>query len=276
MTVVVEPWSIHLQIEKEGRYPTVDDCIQNPENAVAALELGDGDADFLVKTIKRLPGDDEYNLPVTVDLNGVVAVRGKSEDQPQPTELILSRSSYSGEPIRFNTNRKYLAKACQLGFRQIHLFGNNVPVLCQDDTRRLVWALLTPEAALQPSQDAIRIESEPEPNGSPSTNPKAQRKHTTMVQANHNENGKANSNGSQTDEIVGVDAIIEHAEALKVSLRDSLTKTSDLIVSLKRLADPTCPSHPESRCDRTSFGPYQLPCFSELLWISASPKVFST
>ena len=55
-----------------------------------------------------------------------------------------------------------------------------------------------------------------------------------MAQANNNGSGKANSSGSQTDENVGVDAIIEHAEALKVSLRDSFTKTSELIVSLKR------------------------------------------
>jgi hypothetical protein len=55
-----------------------------------------------------------------------------------------------------------------------------------------------------------------------------------MAQTKTNENGKANSNGSQTDEIVGVDAIIEHTEALKVSLRDSLAKTTDLIASLKR------------------------------------------
>ena len=56
-----------------------------------------------------------------------------------------------------------------------------------------------------------------------------------MAQTNDNNgNGKANSNGSQTDEALGVDAVIEQAEALKTSLRDSLNKTSELIVSLKR------------------------------------------
>ena len=55
-----------------------------------------------------------------------------------------------------------------------------------------------------------------------------------MAQTKTNENGKANSNGSETSESVGVDTIIEHAESLKVSLRDSLAKTNDLIGSLKR------------------------------------------
>ncbi|MCH7725294.1 MAG: hypothetical protein IH991_02255 [Planctomycetes bacterium] len=234
LTICVGPWTVHLRIETEGRFPAVDDHIQKPENAVAGFELGDGDAEFLVKAIKRLPSDDAYNLSITIDLNGAVAIRAKSENQPQPTEIQLSRSTCSGEPIRFNTNRKYLARACQLGFRQIHVFGNDVPVLCQDDTRQFVWALLTPEAAIKPSKDAIIIESEPHANGSPCTNPKTQRKHTPMAQTKTNENGRANASGNQTDESVGVDAVIEHAEALKTSLRESLTKNNELIASLKR------------------------------------------
>ncbi|MCH8150194.1 MAG: hypothetical protein IH987_19820, partial [Planctomycetes bacterium] len=44
-TIRVGPWTFHLLIEKEGRYPAVDDHIQKPENAVAGFELGDGDAE---------------------------------------------------------------------------------------------------------------------------------------------------------------------------------------------------------------------------------------
>lgn len=55
-----------------------------------------------------------------------------------------------------------------------------------------------------------------------------------MAQTKATDNGKPASSNSKTDESVGVDAVIENAEALKVSLRDSLAKTSELIVSLKR------------------------------------------
>ena len=55
-----------------------------------------------------------------------------------------------------------------------------------------------------------------------------------MSQSTTPQNGNAESNGSQTEESVGVDAVIENAEALKVSLRDSLSKTSELIASLRR------------------------------------------
>ena len=55
-----------------------------------------------------------------------------------------------------------------------------------------------------------------------------------MSQSTTPQNGKPKSNASQTEESVGVDAVIENAEALKTSLRDSLPKTNELIASLKR------------------------------------------
>ena len=55
-----------------------------------------------------------------------------------------------------------------------------------------------------------------------------------MAQTKPQANGQPKSDSPKTDESIGVDAVIENAEALKVSLRDSLAKTSELIVSLKR------------------------------------------
>jgi len=42
-------------------------------------------------------------------------VRAQGRDNKVPTELVLSRSSASGENLRFITNRNYLARAVKLG-----------------------------------------------------------------------------------------------------------------------------------------------------------------
>jgi hypothetical protein len=233
-TLRTGPWTIHLRIEKEGRFPAVDDHIQKPQGAVASFELTDADAEFLVQALKRFPSDDEFNLPVTVDLNGIVAIRAIAENQRQPTELVLTRSTCTGEPIRFNTNRNYLARACQLGFRKVFVFGKEVPVLCQDDSRSFVWALLSPEAAIKPSKNAIRIESQPGENGSAPPSHKPQRKSTTMPESKTQENASAGSNGAGSDQSVGFDAVIEQAEAVKTSLRESLNHVGELIALLKK------------------------------------------
>ena len=51
------------------------------------------------------------------------------------TELTLSDSRLEGDPITINSNREYLRRAFRLGFRDALLYGNDVPMLCDDGRR---------------------------------------------------------------------------------------------------------------------------------------------
>jgi hypothetical protein len=234
VTIQVGPWTFHLRIEKEGRFPEVNDLIRRPADAVAKLHVSDSDANFLLKSLKRLPSADEYNLPVTVDLNGAAVIRAQADESQSPTELVLSASTVSGDAIRINTNRHYLGRALKMGFREVSLYGPEFPAICHEGTRNYIWALLGKDGIIKPSDNAIRISSQEEGTQQQTTRPRKTRNHTSMSQTKRQPDGKPASNASKTEETVGVDTIIEHAEALKTSLRDSLTKTSELIVSLKR------------------------------------------
>jgi len=234
ISVRVGPWTFHLAIEKEARFPVVDDHIGTTEAALASFHISDSDASFLSKSLKRLPIEDDLYLPVTVDLNGRVAIRARPSDASQITELLLTQSTRSGEPVRINTNRKYLGRAMKLGFRSVHVFDSKTPVLCQDDRRSYVWALLDPESAIVSSKDAIRIESQTETMPAKTTNTKPRRTNTQMSQTGSQRDKSTKSNGTAQVQNEGVDALIENATALKASLRESLTKTSVLIAELKR------------------------------------------
>jgi len=139
--LAVGPWSVFLRLNEGGRFPDVEHHVPRVDTAVARFQVSASDAEVLAKSLVRLPGDDEYNLPVTVDPNGQVAIRGQAADQQHPTALVLRASNASGEPVRLNMNRKHLARTLKLGFSEVHVFGNNVPVLCRDDHRQYVWAL---------------------------------------------------------------------------------------------------------------------------------------
>jgi hypothetical protein len=205
--------------------------------------LSASDAEVLAKSLVRLPGDDEYNLPVTVDLNGQVAVRGQAADQQHPTELVLPDSSTSGEPVRLNMNRKYLARALKLGFSEVHVFGNNVPVLCRDDHRQYVWALLDPASAIAPSSDAIRIESPPAAVASPNRHRKPTRR-TPVVNpspASPNGTGPATKSNRQPRKGTrpkagdqGINGLIEQAEKLRTALHDLSSQAGGLVKALKQ------------------------------------------
>lgn len=151
------PWLVMLAVQKEGRYPKIDDVIPKPEAARSRLELSADDAVFLGDVLPRLPCDDPLFGPITLDLNGRVLVRAREEGRSQPTQVELQGSRLDGEAVTLNSNRSYLAHALRLGFRTVHCYGPESPVLCADERRRFVWCLLDAKSAIPRHDDPVCI-----------------------------------------------------------------------------------------------------------------------
>ena len=162
----IGPWLYQVKLGKELRFPNVAHHLQSPTGAVARLQIAPADAQFLDQSLPRLPGNDDTYRAITLDMNGQIAIRARGEDQPQPTELLLSQSERIGDPLRISTDRRYLARALRLGFRELLFYAANAPVQCSDETRHYLWAVLEPDSAIKPSAKAIRVAS---PGGEPST-----------------------------------------------------------------------------------------------------------
>ena len=196
--ISVGPWTFYLRINKDGRYPNVSRYVRDPIAAKARCQFSEDDRRFLIETLPQLPCHDEDNFPVTLDLNGRVAVRAKTADRATPTEVVLTNSQWSGEPIRVNMNRAYLMQAMKLGLEDLCFFGDEDALLCQTADRKFVWMPLDAESAIPPADDAIRIES---PRGKPVvpiSQPVKPRRVPPMSEPTTNTNGKANGNGHAT------------------------------------------------------------------------------
>jgi len=162
VTFQIGPWTIHLKINHEARFPNLDDCIPDPSQAITKLHLAPSDAEFLTRTLKQLPAAEQYDRPITIDLNGAAVVRARGEDQPL-TDLVLSNSHRTGEELRVACNRDYLGRAAKLGFREIHFVGQDSPATCRDNNRHYTWALFAKGSALAPNEQAVRITSPSNP-----------------------------------------------------------------------------------------------------------------
>jgi hypothetical protein len=158
LTLCRGQWQVHLRINQEGRFPKIDDVIRRPDQATARLVLSPVDAEFLADHLPRLP-DHEGGFGVTVDLNGGVTVRARDEEHARQVELTLVNSSVTGQPMAVSTDRRYLANALRLGFREICFFTPEAPLVCDDGRRQYVWALLAPASVIQAQESAIRLES---------------------------------------------------------------------------------------------------------------------
>jgi len=159
VTLTIGAWTLHLTIDKNGRFPNVDKVIGENRDARTVLQVDPGDAEFLLGNLDSLPGAKDDCSPVTIEGNGQVIVRAQGTEQPNPTEVVLARSSAQGPSISFASDRHYLAHALRLGFRHIGVMAADQPVLCREDKRQFMWMILGKDGVLKASDKAIRLSS---------------------------------------------------------------------------------------------------------------------
>jgi hypothetical protein len=143
-------------------------------------------------------------------------------------------------------NRTYLARAAKLGLRELCVFGDRNTVLCQDERRKYVWALLEPDTALKPADDVIRIESPSAGTEIPVNHPQTKRRLPTVSKPTTDTNGHAQGNGqaktngqarktgTQKASQQDIASLIEQAEKLRTSLHDLMYQASGLVKALKQ------------------------------------------
>jgi hypothetical protein len=246
MFVRAGDWTIALKMEKDLRFPAVETYVPDVSAAVTTFAVSDEDAEFLARAAKKLPGSSEPNAPVTLDLNGAAVVRAKSADQESPTDLVLTNSRRIGAEMKVSTDRQFVERAMQLGFRAIYLRDAEAPAFCRDARRSFIWALLSKNNVLSSDINAVRIESPVAAQATPATPSKSsppQRTPSFHAQPPRNRISMATSEFDQTistpsentrTDARGLTTLIEDAESLRVSLRDVLAKTNTLVVGLKR------------------------------------------
>ena len=97
VAIGVGRWGIHLAVNVDGQFPDVPRHIPQADEAKARCLFSAADAAFLAKALPSLPCDDDYNRPVTLDLNGQVAVR---QSRPIASGLRKSCSPARHSPAR--------------------------------------------------------------------------------------------------------------------------------------------------------------------------------
>ena len=250
-------WTLWLNIEKSGRFPSTDNVIPDATTATTRLVLNEGDAEYLLSVVPRLPCDDDVHDPVTVDLNGRVAMLAKAVGDSPVTQVVLSNSRRIGAELRWQTNRKFLARAVRLGFREVCLHGPESPVVCRDENRVYVWALLEADKALAPTDNMVSLTSplstvaaiaqrhripaprrHHQPTERTPTRMSTNRIAATLAGSTPPSNGAAHPvaepNDSAADQSTSFGSVLREAEAVKTSLREAHSQVARLITSLKR------------------------------------------
>ena len=220
-----------MLIEKERWFPETDSVIPNIEGALASVRIPREDGEFLARAVGQLPTNERLFSPVTVDLNGSVSIRARSDDGRRFTELVLSRSERRGEPVRFCTNRTMLARAMRLGFDRLHVFGPQEPVVCTDGSRKYVWMPLNKEGVIKPSPEATRIESISTTHHRAYPTPRQERSLSAMKRTGPRQQSERTNGAAPAD---NSSSLIKRADSVRDSLQSTLADVRELITALKQ------------------------------------------
>ncbi len=106
---------IALGLHPDARFPRVDQVLPAESSATTRLRLDPDDRAFLARSLDGLPGGEAEHAPITLDLNGRIGVRARDPVGGRTTELVLARSRYDGPAVRVAMDRRFLARALQLG-----------------------------------------------------------------------------------------------------------------------------------------------------------------
>jgi hypothetical protein len=234
----VAPWTVWWQIAAGVRFPQIDEVLPTSSTSRTRLRFDSNDAAFLASALARLPGDDQTHSPITLELNGIIAVRARSERQERATEVVLSRSRYEGDALRIMCNREYLARALRLGFREFRFGNSNEPIACQDGQRTYGWSLLSDEGAIESTPDDIRIDSTTGANVAEGVRDAPQPEQTPVSEITQR-NGRHVEPPSVAAEsadapIQGMAALIQEVEALHATLGDARIRAAKLVAALRR------------------------------------------
>jgi hypothetical protein len=233
------PWALFLEVQTGVRFPRVEEVVPAAGSAAARLRLDPADAAFLAAALARLPGAEQVNAPVTVELNGRVAVRARGEGGGPATELVLSRSANTGAATRVATDRRLLTRAVALGFTDIELSGPAAPLVGREGPRTFAWQPLAEAAVVEPSDDVERITSGAAdarrvvPGGKPAGGGRADRLRGDRPARDPGQADPPPAAGAGPGG-AGLAGLIAEAKALAACLGEALARAGRLAAALRR------------------------------------------
>jgi hypothetical protein len=209
--IAIGTWTFALKGDKSGRFPRFEDVLPRGD-PVAWCAFERAEVSALVDAIAQLPGHDDADAPVTLDLSGSVVIRAMDGAK---VEEVSARRGFATGHARTAFNRLYLARALRLGLTHVEIHDAGKPVVARDESRTFVWAALGVDAVVPP-----RTETD-------STNPNL--KETPMPSPTPNGHSPPVKPADES-----APDLLTEAEAVRDAIHHALDKASGLIASLKR------------------------------------------
>jgi len=225
LVIAAGPWSVWLPFDSKARYPDVIPLI--PRQPPTVAQLDHNDVVELLKVLSGLPGKDDEDSPVTIDLGGTVKIRGRDEKTQATQEVWLAHSTVCGPAQHFAFNRRILARALSLGCRILKVTPEK-PLVAESEHFCVIALALDSGLIVPPLVEARRSSPIVALPTTPTTlahpTPPLQR---SIDMPPPDTNGHTPPRGDPPDPLFA-------AEELRDALADATTKAARLVAALRQ------------------------------------------
>lgn len=229
LVVAAGPWRVHLPVNPAGKFPDVAAVIPKA-GAGTAARLDGRDAADLLRALPDLPGADDEDRPVTLDLDGGVTVRARDDETGAVREVRLARSRSAGSPARVALDRAALARALALGCHAVRTDPAGKVLAAEGPDRTFVVAALAPDRAVPPA-DAVTDTTTTDGTGEELVPQPDTDERRTAVKPNAT-NGRPPDGRPDPPDGDPPDPLAE-AEALRAALAEAAARAARLVTALK-------------------------------------------
>ena len=162
------PW---LQIESDrwtyiakaidGQFPNWKQVAPVTNSKWTIVNLASAAVQAILEALPLLPGADDTNQPVVLDVNETgIVLKARGRDQKDDTRVPIVDVRVTGKPVETSVNRVYLGRALRFGLNTIQIEDPLSPLLFTNGGRTMIVMPLRGEAAL--AQEAGQPPSPPE------------------------------------------------------------------------------------------------------------------
>ncbi|NBR88037.1 MAG: hypothetical protein EBT61_21520, partial [Verrucomicrobia bacterium] len=237
------PWT-WLAKSTDAEFPNWKQVVPASDSSLTVVRLDAGAVTTLLAGIPKLPGGDEFNRPVQLEIkDSRLTVQARSKEATEWTRLVIESATITGKPISIGLNRDYLLKALRFGLCTAEFIDDLSPVVFSEGGRRMVVMPLRPDSATsappapsaQPASSATSPVSAPNPqlNNNPPvsepTSPAQPQETKTMPKS------ETNPTEATPTETSPVKAVIEHIDSIKEALKGVLRELNEALDGLKQL-----------------------------------------
>lgn len=218
-----------LSRRQDATCPNWRHVIPSPTEAKTMLRFSQASVEFLQQLLPKLPGHDDINRAITLDVSKTLTVKAHAKGSADWTSVVVPEVKITGKPNLICLNRDYLLKALSFGLHNLDLYDELSPMVYSSGGNRMVVMPIRLEAASSAPQPQPQTTEPPKDSDTTPATPETQptKERTTMPKATQ----------AQTAEPVPespVKSVVQHIETIKESLKGVVRDLNDLLDLVKK------------------------------------------